>query len=424
MSSLCVDSALFCDTISQFTLFATFIKYCTDSRYIESLKSLAMKNDLLSSLVSVPSIFPDELKLANFLQEWAKKNTNCEITTQEVISGRPNVIFTKKAKNSSGKSILLAGHIDTVPVVEGWSQDPFTPVVQDGNMIGLGAWDMKAGNSVLLSCLEKFEPQNFDLIVAFTVDEENYSAGAHALIDGGFCKNVKYVLVPEPGFIHGDQGITIGRAGRASFMVKIIGKSAHGSYPQQGVNAITQAMTFLEAVKRLKVGHDEDMGDTIPYPRFIHSAAQGYSVPDVCELEIDCKMVPPDTANEMLQKLQTLAQEMFDDKTLLNLPHIAFMSRPTPFCSPYKLDRNSPFVKICEEVVTKVKGEAVVFVRESVADECIYVERLKVPAICIGPAGGNAHQANEFVVLKSVEDVEKIYLEILGKLDQHGGSDV
>lgn len=376
-----------------------------------------MPQQLLSSLVAIDSVFPKEKALSEFIQAWAKDHTNCEVRTQRVDDGRFNVILTKKAKHSTGKAILLAGHIDTVPVVNGWSQDPHTPTVKDGKLVGLGAWDMKAGDAVLLECAKEFTPEYLDLVIAFTVDEENYSAGAHALIDGGFCEGVQYVLVPEPGFTHGDSGITIGRTGRASFLVKIIGKSAHGSFPQEGVNAITQAARFLDEVSAIKFAHDEDMGDTIAYPRYIHSLAPGFSVPDVCEIEIDCKMVPPDTANSVLAQLQDMAKKLHKKKVLLHLPEIRFKPRPTPFCSPYKLDRESAFVKTCQEIVKEVKGKAVVFIRESVADECIYAERLQVPAICIGPAGGNAHQADEYVELKSVEDLKKIYLNILNKLD-------
>lgn len=377
-------------------------------------------NELLSSLVSIRSVFPNEKMISDFLNEWAKKQKNCTVTRQLVQENRHNIIIKKAAKNPSGKAILLAGHMDTVPVVEGWKNDPFTPQIEGGRLIGLGAWDMKAGDSVLLKCLEKFDPTNFDIIVAFTVDEENYSAGAHHLIDGGFCDKVAYVMVPEPGFTHGDSGITIGRTGRASFIVKILGKSAHGSFPQEGVNAITQAARFLDAVAELKFAHDEDMGHTTLYPRFIHSLAQGFSVPDVCELEVDCKLVPNDTPESVLAALQKLAAELHSKKVLLHRPDITFKPRPTPFCSPYKLDRTSHFVQLCENEVKKVKGKAVVFIRESVADECIYVERLKVPTVCIGPSGGNAHQANEYVELKSVDDLETIYLNILHKLDEVG----
>lgn len=376
-----------------------------------------MSQELLTSLVAINSVFPNEQKIGQFIEEWAKKHTTCEVTTQKVDEHRYNVILKKKAKHSTGRAILLAGHMDTVPVVNGWSQDPHRPTLKDGNLVGLGAWDMKAGDAVLLECAAKFEPENIDLIVAFTVDEENYSAGAHVLIDGGHCEGVEYVLVPEPGFTHGDSGITIGRTGRASFMIRIVGKSAHGSFPQEGVNAITQASRFLDELNTIKFAHDEDMGDTIAYPRYIHSLAQGFSVPDVCEIEIDCKMVPPDTANSVLAKLQEVAKNLHKKKVLLHLPEISFKPRPTPFCSPFKLDRESAFVKTCQDVVTEVKGKAVVFIRESVADECIYAERLQVPAICIGPAGGNAHQADEYVELKSVEDLEKIYLKILHHLD-------
>lgn len=379
---------------------------------------------LLRELVAINSIFPHEAALAKFMRQWVQQHTPAEVKTQLVQPGRRNVICRIPGQQAGGRAVLLAGHLDTVPEVNGWSHPPHQPRQQDGKLSGLGAWDMKAGNAVLLACLAQYRPTYYDLVVAFTVDEENYSAGAHALIDGGYCQGVTEVLVPEPGFTHGDRGITIGRTGRASFQVRIVGRSAHGSFPQDGVNAITLASRFLAAVGQLQFGRDPEMGDTTVYPRAIHSQASGFSVPDLCDVEIDCKLVPPDSPASVLAALEQVGRQLAAAGELFTAPAISFTPRPTPFCAPYKLDRQLPFVQLCQAAVTEVKGSATVFVRQSVADECIYAERLQVPAICIGPSGGNAHQADEYVELASLADLEQIYLKILHHLDRPGGQPV
>jgi succinyl-diaminopimelate desuccinylase len=378
--------------------------------------------ELLKSLVATPSIFPDEFSLSEKIKTWIENQTEGSVEVQTVEGKRSNLIITKKATKSGPKplkAILLAGHMDTVPVTKGWDQEPFEPQVREGKLFGLGAWDMKAGLYIMLQCLKDFQPQYRDLKVVFTVDEENYSIGTHKLIDGGYCDDVGYILVPEPGLTHGDYGITIGRTGRATFKVTILGTSAHGSFPQQGVNAISQAAVFLAHLKEIELAHDEEMGDSILFPGKIESETAGFSVPDICQIDLEYKMVPPDTAEKTLEKIRTLAHHLFDSKTLGFLPQIELKTRPTPFCSPYKLDKDSEFVEYCREAVSHVKGDAIVFFRESVADECIFVERLGVPAICIGPTGENAHKANEYVYLKSVEDVKRIYMNILTKLDSN-----
>src|SRR5476651_2028115 len=97
--------------------------------------------DLLKYLIQIPSTFPKEGEIAVFIKQWVKKNVHCKIEIQEVEKGRSNLIFTK---GNGKKTILLSGHLDTVPVVEGWKTDPFKPILKSGKLFGLGAWDMKA----------------------------------------------------------------------------------------------------------------------------------------------------------------------------------------------------------------------------------------------------------------------------------------
>jgi succinyl-diaminopimelate desuccinylase len=40
---------------------------------------------------------------------------------------------------------MLNGHLDTMPAGPGWSVDPYSGVVRDGRLFGLGAADQKGG---------------------------------------------------------------------------------------------------------------------------------------------------------------------------------------------------------------------------------------------------------------------------------------
>lgn len=370
--------------------------------------------NLTKDLISVQSVFPKEEGLALFIKKWLEKNTDCKVEVQLVDKDRNNLLITK---GKGKRSILLSGHLDTVPVVDGWKTNPLKPAIKENKLIGLGAWDMKSGISVLLYVLKNFEPKNIKLKVALTVDEENYSIGVHRLIDSGFCKDIDFVMIPEPGFVHGESGITIGRSGRATYIVEIKGVSSHGSYPEDGVNAIEEASVFINLIKGIKLSGNRELGSSIIYPRLISSEAKGFSVPDACFLEIDSRLVYPDRPIDILNKLKKISKDVYKNKKIKFMPKIYYKERPTPFCSPYQVDKNNKFVKICEQAVKEVTGKSTLFYRNSVADECIFAERLGVPVVTIGPTGGNAHQANEYVDIKSLEKTYSSYLKILKKFD-------
>lgn len=375
-----------------------------------------MDTSLLEELIAIPSVFPNERKISLFINQWVAKNIpDVKKQVQRVTDMRENLMFLKGNKR---KSVLLIGHLDTIHAVSGWKTNPYQPVVKDGKLIGLGAWDMKAGLYIILQCLKKYNPKNITLKVAFTVDEENYSQGAHALIKTEFVKNTEFILVPEPGFTYGHHGITIGRTGRSTYTIHIRGKSAHGSKSYEGVNAILEAQLFLKEILRLKFLKDPFFGSTTIFPSVIHSSAKGFSVPDECEIELDCKLVYPENPETVLKKIMNIGKHLHRLDKLAYIPTISYKKRPTPFCASYKIDENNRYVKLCKKVVKEVTGKAISFYKESVADECIYVEKLKIPAICIGPQGANAHKADESVNIQSVQTVEKIYLKLLEHIDK------
>ena len=90
---------------------------------------------------------------------------------------RPNVIARYKGKGQ-GKSLLLSGHIDTVPVGDDrWKHPPYAADIEDGKLYGRGAYDMKAGLSCMMTAIKIIKDLGIalkgDLLFESVVDEEN-----------------------------------------------------------------------------------------------------------------------------------------------------------------------------------------------------------------------------------------------------------
>src|SRR5439155_15864471 len=87
---------------------------------------------------------------AEALAGWCRE-AGLKVSMQEVEPGRPNMLATWRAGN--GPHLLLTGHIDTVPVGEGWTRDPHGAEMAGGRLFGRGACDMKGGLAAMLGAI-------------------------------------------------------------------------------------------------------------------------------------------------------------------------------------------------------------------------------------------------------------------------------
>jgi len=116
-------------------------------------------------------------------------------------SKRPNLAVVYKGKGN-GKSLLLSGHIDTVPRGSTpWKEDPFGGIIKGGKLYGFGAWDMKGGIGAIMIVLKIFKELDIrlqgDLIFESVVDEE--FAGVNGTIAGRLRSyNADGAIIPEP----------------------------------------------------------------------------------------------------------------------------------------------------------------------------------------------------------------------------------
>ena len=131
---------------------------------------------LLAELVALPSVNPaflpanhphaGESRVADFLAATAAK-AGLDVTFQNVLPGRSNLIATLRPAGKAKHRILLAPHMDTVNVS---SQEQFTPRIKNGRLYGRGACDTKGSGAAMLTALcrlAKIQPRPLETEIIF-----------------------------------------------------------------------------------------------------------------------------------------------------------------------------------------------------------------------------------------------------------------
>ncbi|HJS47096.1 MAG TPA: M20/M25/M40 family metallo-hydrolase, partial [Gemmatimonadales bacterium] len=87
--------------------------------------------------MAVPSVSGSEEAVGVVVEAWARARG------LEVRRG-PDGVVVEVTGARPGPTLAFVSHLDTVPPGEGWSRDPFTPVVEEGRLYGRGSGDAKA----------------------------------------------------------------------------------------------------------------------------------------------------------------------------------------------------------------------------------------------------------------------------------------
>jgi acetylornithine deacetylase/succinyl-diaminopimelate desuccinylase-like protein len=398
-------------------------------------------SEILHRLIEIPSPYPFENAIAEWIANFLGKN-NFQVHKIPVEDR-----FCVVAEQGTGKSLLLFGHLDTVPIqgveeenphiVEsrqkivdrantlGWYQDPFIPFIKEGRLYGNGAIDMKAGvASILATAISLPEDwfQTRKLIIAFSVDEEFMDKGMYQLLQTDLLREVQGCICPEIADISEvvetgetpDVGtILLGRRGRIAIEVLVKGKAAHAATPQAGVNAIELAAKVVEHVMKsaqsgqLFLGTHAILPDASITPLKIRAGTSSLSVPDLCIIEFDRHLVPPETDQSVLTQLRACISEVLDSNSF----EIRKKSRPTPYLLPFITPIESDIVQITISSLKSLGYSVRISGGNSVADENMLSSpdyqppiRHAIPTVILGCKGGNYHKENEWVDLISLEN--------------------
>jgi acetylornithine deacetylase len=169
-----------------------------------------------------------------------------------------NVVGTHRAGSTRGRSLIMNGHIDVVPVgpLDMWTSPPFEPRIDGNWLYGRGGGDMKAGLAATLYALDALRRLGLqpaaNVSVQSVVEEECTGNGALACLARGYRADA--ALIPEPmwdGFLRAQVGVLW-------FQVKVRGVPVHVAQAGTGANAIEAAYDLMRALHEVEARWNED----------------------------------------------------------------------------------------------------------------------------------------------------------------------
>jgi acetylornithine deacetylase/succinyl-diaminopimelate desuccinylase len=230
----------------------------------------------------------------------------------EVGPGRPNLVARVRGARP-GRTLVLCGHTDTVPLNAGDPGVGFSGELRDGRLHGRGAVDMKGALAAMAAALavvaeERALPAG-ELVLAAVADEEMESLGAEALVRSGLAADG--AIVGEPT----GNRLALGHKGLEWLSVELTGRAAHGGTPAAGVNAIAAAARFLVLVEerllpRLAARAHPLLGPPTINAGTIRGGDQPSTVAAHCTIELDRRTVPGESFASAAAELAELAAEV------------------------------------------------------------------------------------------------------------------
>ena len=253
-----------------------------------------------------------EIPVAARLKEYLDEH-DVPVELVPIADGRPNVMARIEG-TGGGPVLLLNGHTDTVPPYA--MERPFDGRVEGDRIYGRGSVDMKGALSsmahVLVALRRSGAELAGDVVLAATIGEEKASEGARRLRDDAFPAD--YVIVGE------GTGLRVGVAHKGALRGEAVfeGRAVHSSVPEQGVNAIYKASTWIERIKQDYIPSLAEkthplLGSPTISLGVIEGGTRMSSVPDRCAIRFDRRMIPGETADELIAELQAVIDALAAD---------------------------------------------------------------------------------------------------------------
>ncbi|MFW9956445.1 MAG: M20 family metallopeptidase [Candidatus Odinarchaeota archaeon] len=367
---------------------------------------------LLKDLVATNSENPPgrEDSVAKVLRDHMEANGIACISVGS--SKRPNLIFS--SHEGQRGTLVMHGHMDTVPIgkLEDWSYDPFGSEIIDGRLYGRGACDMKGPVAALVETLILYaeEKHREPLLILATSDEESGCSGAEEVARSGKLAGVKYGVCAEPT----DLQVLVGEKGMFWFKVIATGKSAHGSRPLEGINAIEACMEAITTIASAPFPHDEDvlLGEPTLNVGMIQGGIKINVVPATCEAQLDMRTVKGQTP----ESLTTQMNDRLESAGLSDKIRIEYIHGKPSVSTP----QESEIVQIVVEEVQRVTGTRPALSSATYGTDCSVLQpKLGIINVICGPGSiEQAHQPNEFIRLNQLYQSIEVYLEIASRFDR------
>lgn len=336
--------------------------------------------ELLKRLISIPSVSRDETAVADVFEQ--------QVSAWGLPARRiGNNILIQEELNPHQPTLLLCAHIDTVKPVSTWTRDPFTPLVEDGRLYGLGANDCGGGLVSLLAVYRLLRGLSLKYNLVYLASCEEEVSG-----EGGFRLALPELPPIDVAIVGEPTGMQPAIAEKGLMVIDgtAYGKSGHAAR-NEGVNAIYEALDDLVWLRDYRFKKESPLlGPTKMTVTVLNSGTQHNVIPDECHFVIDVR------TNEYYQNEFLFAFLQKHVKSELKARSFRLSSSHIPM--------EHPLVQRCVEMGMTPFGSP------TLSDQAL----MPFLSLKLGPGeSSRSHTADEFICLSEIENAIQTYVQLL-----------
>ena len=361
--------------------------------------------ELTRKLLSFNTVNPpgNEYDCAHFIGDLLVEN-GFDVHYYEFDQQRTSLVADRRFDNSRDP-ICFSGHLDTVPLGQiRWQIDPFEGEKDGDRIYGRGASDMKGGLAAMIVCavnIARSSKGQGGVKLVLTAGEENGCQGAAHLADiGSALGRAGALVVGEPTANYP----VIGHKGAFWLEAVTTGITAHGSMPDQGINAIYKAARAIAKLESFDFSIEPHplLGAPTLNVGTISGGININSVPDRTAFGLDIRLVPGQSIEQVHRQLQDLLGEE------VTLHHLT--AAPAVASDPDNRWVQEVFSIMQAHLAERPAARGVSYFTDASALTAAFGGP---PTIILGPGEPDmAHKTDEYCRLSRIESAARIYEEI------------
>lgn len=331
--------------------------------------------------------------------------------------GRVNVIGVHEPRAVRGRSLILNGHIDVVPVGAErlWTRPPFEPWIDGDRLHGRGANDMKAGIVAYTMALQALQRLGWQPAARVTmqsvIEEECTGNGALACLLAGYTADA--AIIPEPF-----DEVMSAQLGVMWLTLDVYGVPVHAAVAQTGIGAIEFAQYLVTELRKLEAKWNEPRHRHAMYCAHDHpinfnlgrieGGEWSSSVSTHCRVDLRLGFYPGVKPAEVRREVEQLIRDAHAahrarDSVKVEIGYHGFQAEGLV------VDLEQPALRTLMQAHRDITGREVV-TRATTATTDVRFFHLygQIPSTCYGPRGANIHGVDEWVSIESMQQVSAV----------------
>ncbi len=337
---------------------------------------------LLKSLIETPSLSSEEEKTAILIENWFLQNS---IPFQRENN---NIWAYNQHFGKAKPTLLLNSHHDTVKPNQGYTNNPYEAIVQDGKLFGLGSNDAGGCLVSLLATFVYFHAQeNLSHNIVMVASAEEESSGQNGL--NSVLKHLPEIdcaIVGEPTLMQ----LAIAEKGLLVLDIVIKGTASHAAHKNDD-NPIYKTLTIIEWFKNYNFEKiSEVLGPVKMTVTQVNAGSQHNVVPAECHLVVDIRVNDCYSNQEILQTVKD---------------HVNAEIKPR------SMHLNASSIPISHGLVQAgIALGRTTYGSPTLSDQSV----LSCQSLKLGPGETlRSHSANEFIFINEIEEGIDLYIKII-----------